>query len=111
MQPEDVERTSIPVGKPITGTEVLLLNSRGALCRPWAVGEIHISTPFRSHGYYGEPDLTSEVFIKNPFNNDPDDIIYKTGDYGRLLANGDLEHLGRRYHVCARACKSFRLIA
>ena len=78
VQPEDVKRPSIPVGKPMEGTEVLLLNSRGALCGPWAVGEIHIRTPYRSHGYYGEPHLTSEVFIKNPFSDDPEDIDRKS---------------------------------
>jgi acyl-coenzyme A synthetase/AMP-(fatty) acid ligase len=40
--------------------------------------------------------LTKEVFIQNPFNDDPADIVHKTGDYGRLLTSGDLEHLGRR---------------
>src|SRR6185369_3269870 len=60
------------------------------------VGEIHIQTPYRSWGYYNEPELTKQVFIQNPFSNDPTDIVHKTGDYGRLLANGDLEHLGRR---------------
>src|SRR6185503_7019681 len=59
-------------------------------------GEIYIRTPYRSHGYYRAPELTREVFIANPFSNDPTDIVYKTGDYGRLLKDGDLEHLGRR---------------
>ncbi len=92
----DVERPSIPIGKPIKGSAVMLINSRGQLCRGEAVGEIHIRTPYRSHGYYGEPELTSEVFIRNPFSEDPTDILYKTGDYGRLLEDGNLEFLGRR---------------
>ena len=54
------------------------------------------STPYRSWGYYGEPELTREVFVQNPFSDDPTDIVHKTGDYGRLLKGGDLEHLGRR---------------
>ena len=96
IKPEDVERPSIPVGKPIKGSSLLLINSRGQLCREETVGEIHIQTPYRSHGYYGEPELTREVFIQNPFSDDPADIVHKTGDYGRLLSGGDLEHLGRR---------------
>ena len=96
IKPEDVERPSIPVGKPIDGSSLLLINSRGQLCREEAVGEIHIRTPYRAHGYYGAPELTSEVFIQNPFSEDPTDIVHKTGDYGRLLIGGDLEYLGRR---------------
>ena len=92
----DVERPSIPIGKPIKGSAVMLINSRGQLCRGEAVGEIHLRTPYRSHGYYGEPELTREVFIRNPFSDDPTDILYKTGDYGRLLEDGNLEFLGRR---------------
>ena len=96
IKPEDVDRPSIPVGKPIEGSNVMLVNSSGGLCGLGAVGEIHIQTPYRSWGYYGEPELTKEVFIQNPFSDDPTDIVHKTGDYGRLLKSGDLEHLGRR---------------
>ena len=96
VEAKDVERPSIPIGKPINGSAVMLINSRGQLCRAEAVGEIHIRTPYRAHGYYGEPELTREVFIGNPFGKDPADIIYKTGDYGRLLEDGNLEFLGRR---------------
>lgn len=92
----DVERASIPVGRPIKGSAVMVINSRGQLCREEVVGEIHIRTPYRSHGYYGEPELTKEVFIENPFSGDPTDIVHKTGDFGRLLRNGELEILGRR---------------
>jgi amino acid adenylation domain-containing protein len=96
VKAEDVDRPSIPIGKPIKGCAVMLINSRGQLCREETVGEIHIRTPYRSFGYYGEPELTKEVFIQNPFNDDSSDILYKTGDYGRLLKSGDLEFLGRR---------------
>jgi amino acid adenylation domain-containing protein len=92
----DVERPTIPIGKPIKGSAIMLINSRGQLCRGEAVGEIHIRTPYRSHGYYGEPEMTREVFIPNPFSEDPADVLYKTGDYGRLLEDGNLEFLGRR---------------
>jgi len=96
IKPEDINRPSIPVGKPIDGSAVLVVDSRRELCGLGAVGEIYIQTRYRSHGYYGEPELTQAVFIRNPFSNDPNDIVHKTGDYGRLLKGGDLEHLGRR---------------
>jgi amino acid adenylation domain-containing protein len=93
---EDVERPSIPVGSPIEGSNVLIINPSGRLCGLGAVGEIHIQTEYRSHGYYNEPELTKEVFVPNPFNDDPSDILHKTGDFGRLLKNGEIEILGRR---------------
>jgi amino acid adenylation domain-containing protein len=93
---EDIERPSIPVGTPIKGSAVMVINSRGQLCREEVVGEIYIRTPYRSHGYYNEPELTKEVFVPNPFNDDPSDILHKTGDFGRLLKNGEIEILGRR---------------
>ncbi|HSE18777.1 MAG TPA: amino acid adenylation domain-containing protein [Pyrinomonadaceae bacterium] len=96
VKPADVDRPSIPVGKPIKGAAVMLVNPHGEPCGIGDVGEIYIRTPYRSHGYYCEPELTREVFIHNPFNNDPNDMVHKTGDYGRLLEDGNLEHLGRR---------------
>jgi amino acid adenylation domain-containing protein len=93
---EDTERPSIPVGRPIEGSNVLVINPNGRLCGLGAVGEIHIQTEYRSHGYYNEPELTKEVFVRNPFNDDPADILHKTGDFGRLLKGGELEILGRR---------------
>jgi hypothetical protein len=96
VKPEDVERTSIPVGKPIKGAAMMVIDQYGQPCAVGDVGEIYIRTPYRSFGYYNEPELTKQVFIPNPFNNDPADIVHKTGDYGRLLKSGDLEHLGRR---------------
>ena len=96
IKPGDAERPSIPVGKPIDGSPTLVIDSKGKQCGLGAVGEIHIMTPYRSHGYYNEPELTREVFVQNPLSDDPNDLVHKTGDYGRLLKTGDLEHLGRR---------------
>jgi amino acid adenylation domain-containing protein len=96
VKPEDVERSSIPVGKIIKGAAMMLIDQYGKPCGAGDVGEIYIRTPYRSFGYYGEPELTKQVLVRNPLNNDPDDLVHKTGDYGRLLKGGDLEHLGRR---------------
>jgi len=96
VRPEDVERPSIPVGKPIKGSAVMLMDAAGKPCRQGTVGEIYIRTPYRSFGYYGDPELTGQVFVQNPFSQDFNDLVHKTGDYGRLLEDGNLEHLGRR---------------
>jgi amino acid adenylation domain-containing protein len=96
VQPGDEKRSSVPVGKPMPGARALIVDEDGRACPPGAIGEIYIRTPYRSHGYYKQPELTAEVFIPNPFHSDPNDIVYKTGDLGRMLEDGNIELLGRR---------------
>jgi amino acid adenylation domain-containing protein len=96
VKPSDGDRQSIPVGVPMEGAKALVVDGNGRPCRPGKVGEIYIRTPFRSLGYYRRPELTAEAFIPNPFSDDPHDIVYKTGDLGRLLPDGNFEYLGRR---------------
>ncbi len=83
----------MPLGKPISNTAILILKD-DRLCRIGELGEIYIKTPFRSKGYYGDPEMTAGAFIQNPLNND-EDIIYKTGDLGRYLPDRSIEFIGR----------------
>ncbi len=92
----DEEREVMPIGKPIAGAEAYLLDERGEPCGRGMVGEIYIRTPYRSLGYYKQPELTAAVFVPNPFSNDPTDLVHKTGDMGRVLEDGNFEYLGRR---------------
>ncbi|HKU74233.1 MAG TPA: non-ribosomal peptide synthetase [Pyrinomonadaceae bacterium] len=92
----DRDLRSIPIGRPIDGTRALVFDAKGKVCPPGVVGEIYIRTPYRTLGYYNQPELTREVFIQNPFNDNPNDIIYKTGDLGRILEDGNFEFLGRK---------------
>ena len=96
VEPADAERRAVPIGKPMPGARAVILDARGKVCPPRSVGEIYIRTPFRSLGYFGRPDLTREVFVPNPFGSDPEDLIYKTGDLGRVLEDGTFELLGRQ---------------
>lgn len=96
VTPQDKDRRFIPIGKPMEGVRALVVDARGNACPMGAVGEIYIRTPFRTLGYYNQPELTREVFIKNPFSDDPNDIVYKTGDLGRVLEDGNFEFLGRK---------------
>ncbi|MGB7604817.1 MAG: amino acid adenylation domain-containing protein [Lutisporaceae bacterium] len=94
----DIGRAIIPVGKPINSTNALILNNEMAKCRTGSIGEIYIRTPFISSGYYKEPSMTKEVFLLNPFSDNSQDIIYKTGDLGRILPDGNMEVVGRIDH-------------
>jgi amino acid adenylation domain-containing protein len=96
IKPSDAYKQAIPVGKPIDGAAALIVADDGTLCGPGSVGEVYIQTAYRSLGYYNQPEQTKEVFIVNPFSDDPDDIVYKTGDLGRILPDGGLDLLGRK---------------
>jgi amino acid adenylation domain-containing protein len=93
---EDADRASVPIGKPIDGARVVVLDARQRPVGTGMIGEIYIRTPYRTLGYFRRPDLTNEVFVPNPMSDDPDDIVYRSGDLGRMLENGDVEFAGRR---------------
>jgi amino acid adenylation domain-containing protein len=93
---EDTRRHSIPIGKPISGARALVIDSRQQPCGIGMIGEIYIRTPFRSLGYYQRPDLNAERFVPNPLTQDPADIVYRTGDLGRMTEDGTLEFVGRK---------------
>ncbi|UCH93960.1 MAG: amino acid adenylation domain-containing protein [Candidatus Aminicenantes bacterium] len=95
ITPGDVNRAIIPVGKPIDGAQVLILDSKKQKRSRGKKGEVYIRTPFMSSGYYNDPVLTGKVFIKNPYGKHPQDILYKTGDLGRVLPDGNIEISGR----------------
>ena len=94
----DAARPSVPIGRPIEGAKAIILSPEMKVCEPGTVGEIYIRTPYLSLGYYNDPQHTAEVFVRNPFGQDRADIIYKTGDFGRLLPDGNFELVGRRDH-------------
>lgn len=84
-----------PIGQPLPQTQVLILNPRRMICGLNETGEIAIRTPFRTLGYLNAPEANARAFIPNPFRDDPDDLVYLTGDSGRYRTDGVLEILGR----------------
>lgn len=92
---DDCNQSSIPIGRPISGCRVIILNDHMKVCNQGEVGEIYIRTPYKTLGYLNDETLMKQRFIQNPFNEDPNDIIYRTGDLGRVLWNGNIEFAGR----------------
>ncbi|NML37861.1 amino acid adenylation domain-containing protein [Chitinophaga sp. G-6-1-13] len=90
----DSPSQSIPVGIPISNTNIAVIKD-GYICSAGEIGEIYIKTPFATKGYYKNETLTKEFFVQNPLSNDAEDIVYKTGDLGRYLSDGNIEVLGR----------------
>jgi len=81
----------ILIGKPINNTRILILDSNNKILPIGVPGEVAIGGKGVSKGYINLPDLTSEKFIK--FENEQ--VLYKTGDLGRYLSDGNVELLGR----------------
>ncbi|WP_146203235.1 non-ribosomal peptide synthetase, partial [Mucilaginibacter oryzae] len=89
----NVSYQSLPIGKPIANTQVYILDNAGQLCPIGVSGEICIGGAGIARGYLNNPELTASRFVSNPFKTDH--VIYRTGDIGRWLANGNIEYLGR----------------
>jgi amino acid adenylation domain-containing protein len=86
---------TIPIGRPIAHTEIYLLDRYLNPVPIGVPGELHIGGDGLARGYLNHPELTAEKFIPHPFSDDPKARLYKTGDLGRYLADGDIEFLGR----------------
>ncbi len=93
---EDDQRRAIPVGKPIPGTHAFIADAQGKPCPKGIAGEIYIATPYRSLGYYNDEEQTRAAFVVNPLTKDPNDLVHRTGDLGRVTSDGNFEYLGRR---------------
>lgn len=86
----------LPVGRPLPETQVLVVSDDGGLLGPGEIGELVIRTPFATLGYVGEQAARGSGFGPNPWTDDGDDVVYRTGDLGRYRPDGLLEVVGRR---------------
>jgi amino acid adenylation domain-containing protein len=85
----------VTIGKPIANTNILILNSNQQLCPIGVAGEICIGGDGLARGYFNRAELTAEKFITDRYSKEVGDKLYRTGDLGRWLDNGDIECLGR----------------
>ena len=86
---------TVPIGQPIAGARVYVLDRDGNPVPEGVSGEIHIGGRGVARGYHGEPRLTAERFVPDPFAESPGSRMYRSGDLGRLLPSGHIEFLGR----------------
>ncbi|MET4143128.1 amino acid adenylation domain-containing protein, partial [Pedobacter sp. UYP1] len=91
--PRNSERHNVLIGKPIQNTRIYILSSEGSICPIGVIGEICTSGDGICRGYINKPVLTSEKFVDNPFEKEGK--MYKTGDLGKWLPDGEIEVLGR----------------
>ncbi len=86
----------IPIGRPFKNTEILLLTEDGKPSQDGQPGEICIRGTGVTLGYYNNEAKTKESFVQNPLNTFYPEIIYKTGDIGKLNNYGELEFVSRK---------------
>ncbi|MEH2091942.1 non-ribosomal peptide synthetase [Nostoc sp.] len=93
LQKKQLKRTEVPIGKPMgNNIQVYVLDQNLQQAPTEAIGEIYIGGAGLARGYLNRAELTAEKFIKNLFDNSK---LYKTGDLGRYLSDGNLEFVGR----------------
>jgi aryl carrier-like protein len=90
--------SSVPIGRPIANTQIYILDKNLQPVPVGVPGEIFIGGEGVTRGYLNRPELTAEKFIRDPFSTDVNSRIYRTGDLGRWLADGNVEFLGRLDH-------------
>jgi non-ribosomal peptide synthetase component E (peptide arylation enzyme) len=72
-------------------TQLLVLNGERQLAGIGEFGEIYVRSLHLARGYLNDAALTAAKFLSNPFTKDNDDRLYKTGDMGRYLPDGNVE--------------------
>ncbi|RFM33510.1 non-ribosomal peptide synthetase [Chitinophaga silvisoli] len=92
--PRDSQHDKVLVGKPIQNMSHYILSSDGELCGIGVVGEIFTTGAGTCRGYINQEGLTAKSFVQLPYA--PGKRVYRTGDLGRWLADGNIEYIGRR---------------
>ncbi|HET7462077.1 MAG TPA: amino acid adenylation domain-containing protein, partial [Longimicrobium sp.] len=91
----DDEAGDPPIGRPLAGTRIHLLDRAGEPVAPGVVGELYLGGAGAARGYRNLPALTAERFVPDPFGGEPGARLYRTGDLGRWRADGTLDFVGR----------------
>jgi amino acid adenylation domain-containing protein/non-ribosomal peptide synthase protein (TIGR01720 family) len=93
-RPLSSAQKTVPIGLPVANTSLYVLDENAQLVPLGVVGEICVAGVGVSNGYLNQPALTAQVFVANPFVTGGQ--MYRTGDWGRWLPDGQLELIGRK---------------
>ena len=93
VMPDDA---AVLIGKPIVNSRVYILDPQFAPVPVGVVGEICLSGDGLARGYLNRPDLTAQKFVPDPFR--PGERMYRSGDLGKWLPDGNIVCLGRSDH-------------
>ena len=91
------QKKNIPIGKAVQNCKLYIVDKEGFRLPAGACGELWVAGPQVTRGYLNRPEKTAEVYVSNPFTDEPKyNRIYKTGDIVRYLPDGNIEFVGRR---------------
>ncbi|MFE9116185.1 amino acid adenylation domain-containing protein [Streptomyces sp. NPDC007172] len=85
----------LPIGKPLPGVEVYVLDEELRPVPIGVTGELYIGGRGVAKGYLDRPGLTEERFVRHPFSDNRRARLYRTGDLGAWLPGGDIDFRGR----------------
>ncbi|WP_238553057.1 non-ribosomal peptide synthetase, partial [Paenibacillus alvei] len=89
----DVDRASIPIGRPISNTQVYVLGKAKEILPIGVIGELYTGGSGLAHEYLNNPELTAARFVEHPY--EAGERLYRTGDLARWLPDGSIEYAGR----------------
>lgn len=89
-------QTSIPYGKPLDNNSFYILDDNKKPVPKGVAGELFIGGLGVAIGYANDDEKTNASFFMDPFSKLPDARMYKTGDLGRMMPEGNMEFLGRK---------------
>ncbi len=92
---KDAPITAVPIGRPVANTQAYVLDQHLQPLPAGARGELYLGGAGISRGCLGDPGLTAEKFLPDPFNSEPGARLYRTGDAARRGHDGQVEFLGR----------------
>jgi amino acid adenylation domain-containing protein/non-ribosomal peptide synthase protein (TIGR01720 family) len=98
IRPDLLTEKAPPIGRPISNTQVYILDQYQQPVPIGIPGELYIGGSGLAKGYLNRPELTDSKFIANPFSQKLSDLLYKTGDLVRYRNDGQIEFIGRIDH-------------
>ncbi|KAG0003104.1 hypothetical protein BGZ65_002028, partial [Modicella reniformis] len=96
--PKSFKSDVVPIGRPLANKRVYILDKHRHPVPLRAIGELYIGGVGVARGYLHRQELTDKVFLHDPFADNPEARMYKTGDLARYHADGNIEFLGRNDH-------------
>ncbi|KPG85162.1 non-ribosomal peptide synthetase [Pseudomonas sp. RIT-PI-o] len=86
---------ALHIGRPIANAKIYLLDSQQQPVPVGVQGELYVGGAGVARGYLNRPALSADMFLEDPFSDEPHGRMYRTGDLARWRADGTLEYLGR----------------